>query len=141
MTVLFHQTWVMQPSNLLKIESLSDGWRDKDCVLLHACFQLLSDFVEQEMPKFPHIDWNVSADMMNSIQKGIQFSPEKPGEKTSENTRDIKKEFEALYTWWKEWKKRDSTERNSTFEEDHADYLIENEMLKKLIDLRMYMWT
>ena len=46
----------MQPANILKISSLGNGWRDKDSVLLHACFQLLSDFVEQEIPKYPFIN-------------------------------------------------------------------------------------
>ena len=131
----------MQPSNLLKIESLTDSWCDKDHVMLHACFQLLTDFVEQEIPKFPHINWNVSADMNNTIIKGIQFDDNAAEENVPENTRDIKKEFEELYAWWQEWKKKDSTNRKSTFEEDHADYVKENEMLKQLIDLRMYMWT
>jgi hypothetical protein len=131
----------MQPANILKIESLTDGWRDKDRVLLHACFQLLSDFVEKEMPKFPSINWNVSPDLTNTVIKGIQFDQNTTDENTSANTRDIKKEFEELYAWWQEWKKRGVAERKSTFEEDHADYLKENEMLKRLIDLRMYMWT
>lgn len=131
----------MQPANILKIKSLGKGWRDKDSVLLHACFQLLSDFVEQEIPKFPHINWNVSADTNNTIIKEVQFDDNATGAKEPANTRDIKKEFEELYAWWQEWKKKDDTEKNSSFEEDHADYLKENEMLKKLIDLRMYMWT
>lgn len=36
----------MEPANVLKIESLPASWRDKDDVILHACFQLLKDFVE-----------------------------------------------------------------------------------------------
>jgi len=132
----------MQPSNNLKIDSLPESWRDKDHVLLHACFQLLSDFVEQEIPKFPHINWNVPDNSTNAaVIKGIQFDQNVTDKNASAGTRDIKKEFEELYAWWQEWKKRDETERRSTFEEDHADYLKENEMLKRLIDLRMYMWT
>lgn len=131
----------MQPSNILKITSLTEGWRDKDSVLLHACFQLLSDFVEQEIPKFPHINWNVSADVSNSVFKGIEFNPANDEKNDPTNTRDIKKEFEELYAWWQEWKKREDKEKVSSFEEEHADYLKENEMLRKLIDLRMYMWT
>lgn len=131
----------MQPANLLKIESLTDGWCDKDHVLLHACFQLLSDFVEKEMPKFPYFNWNVSTDMMNAVEKQVQFDPSTTDENVSTNTRNVKKEFEELYAWWQEWKKKEEIKKNSTFEEDHADYLIENEMLKRLIDLRMYMWT
>ncbi len=132
----------MEPSNILKIESLPDGWRDKDHVLLHACFQLLSDFVEQEIPKFPHINWNVPANSADpAVIKGIQFDQNTTDENASADTRDIKKEFEELYTWWQEWKKKETTEKSSTFKEDHEEYLKENEMLKKLIDLRMYMWT
>lgn len=36
---------------LLKIHSLKpvkEGWVDKDMIMLHSCFQLLVDFVEQE---------------------------------------------------------------------------------------------
>jgi ssDNA-specific exonuclease RecJ len=35
----------------LKIKTLypvKEGWCDKDMIMLHACFQLLTDFVEQE---------------------------------------------------------------------------------------------
>ena len=32
----------------LKIHSLETGWRDRDYVMLHACFQILVDFVEKE---------------------------------------------------------------------------------------------
>ena len=131
----------MQPANLLKINSLSDGWRDKDSVLLHACFQLLSDFVEQEIPKYPFINWNIPVDNMNFVMRDVQFNAGNTEDVNSANTRDIKKEFEELYAWWQEWKKKEDIKKNSTFEEDHADYLKENEMLKKLIDLRMYMWT
>jgi hypothetical protein len=35
----------------LKIATLDKGWHDKDEVLLHAAFQLPTDFVEQEQPR------------------------------------------------------------------------------------------
>src|SRR5574341_857611 len=41
----------------LTIRTLRSGWYDKDEILLHAAFQLLVDFVEQEHPN-KHIDWN-----------------------------------------------------------------------------------
>lgn len=44
----FQYEEIVQPANILKIESLSDEWRDKDLILLHACFQLLKDFFEKE---------------------------------------------------------------------------------------------
>ena len=33
----------------LEIKSLPDEWVDRDQMVLHACFQLLEDFVEQEL--------------------------------------------------------------------------------------------
>lgn len=108
----------MQPSNLLKIESLRDGWCDKDHIMLHACFQLLSDFVEKEMlPMDKHLDWN-----------------------GTEETKKARKEIEELYAWWQEYKKA-VHERSYTFKEDHDNYQLENEMLKRLIDVRVYLWT
>src|ERR1051326_2023089 len=105
----------MQPSNFLKIETLDEGWCDKDHVLLHACFQLLSDFVEKEMLVNHFPDWNAD-----------------------EATRDARKEIEALYHWWQE---RKQMEEPKSFDEDYALYIKENEMLKRLIAVRMYMWT
>jgi len=107
----------MQPSDLLKIESLDEGWCDKDHVLLHACFQLLVDFVEKEMRPQDYPDWEATV-----------------------KTRSAKKEIEALYAWWQDWK-HEGSDKTSSFREDEERYYKENEMLKRLIDVRMYLWT
>ena len=60
----------------LRIRTLRPGWHDKDQVLLHAAFQLLADFVEQESPD-KHIDW--SHDAVH---------------------RRVWKEIRSLYRWW-----------------------------------------
>ena len=67
----------MKPSNILKIESLDKDWRDKDSVMLHACFQLLKDCVEKENLLSGHTDWN--ADEVHKAAKD---------------------EIEQLYDWW-----------------------------------------
>lgn len=67
----------MQPSSTLKIESLNESWRDKDSILLHACFQLLKDCVEKENLLSGHTDWE--ADDKHRIAKA---------------------ELEDLYVWW-----------------------------------------
>jgi hypothetical protein len=131
----------MEPSNILRIDNLTDSWCDKDHVLLHACFQLLSDFVEKEIPKYPFINWNIPVNKMNFVMREVQFHADKAEGVDPANTRDIKKEFEELYIWWQQWRQREATKKNSNFEDDHTNYLEENEMLKRLIDLRMYMWT
>ncbi|MCE2027442.1 hypothetical protein [Sessilibacter corallicola] len=38
----------MEPSNILKIDTVDNSWRDKDSVMLDACFQLLKDCIEKE---------------------------------------------------------------------------------------------
>ncbi|MGR3179420.1 MAG: hypothetical protein ACUZ8E_15335 [Candidatus Anammoxibacter sp.] len=62
---------------ILKIHTLEKGWCDKDEILLHAMFQLLVDFVEQEKPD-QIIDWN-SDDLHKNAWK----------------------EIKSLYKWWK----------------------------------------
>ena len=42
---------------ILRIHSLEKGWQDKDRMMLHAAFQLLVDYVEQENPQ-EITDWN-----------------------------------------------------------------------------------
>lgn len=61
----------------LKIHTLEKGWHDKDEMLLHAAFQLLVDYVEQEKPG-EIIDWQ--ADQLH---------------------RDAWREIQSLYRWWK----------------------------------------
>ncbi len=67
----------MEPSNILKIDSLSEEWCDKDSVMLHACFQLLKDFIEKEDIQHSRNDWNAD-------EKHIA----------------AKSEIDELYNWW-----------------------------------------
>jgi len=63
---------------ILKIHTLDKGWCDKDSVMLHAAFQLLVDFMEQEKPD-RIVDWNG-----DSLHKKAW------------------KEIRFLYRWWTE---------------------------------------
>jgi hypothetical protein len=97
----------VEPANLLKIESLPDGWRDKDDIILHACFQLLKDFVEKEKEVIEQIDWQ-----------------------HDEKTANAKAEINFLYSWWLErfHDEEDFDKINQRYEED-------NRMLKRLLML------
>jgi len=101
----------VEPSNLLKIESLPDGWRDKDIIILHANFQLLKDFVEKEKEIIEQIDWNLD-----------------------EETAKGKGEIDFLYAWWLERVDKENDLDEKQYEED-------NQMLKRLIDVRKYLWS
>jgi len=101
----------MKPSNLLKIETLNDEWLDKDLVILHACFQILSDCIEKENLFTGHIDWTNDTEHQNA-----------------------KNEIENLYDWWNMRKIENNELNENQYEED-------NQMLKKLIEYRKYLWT
>jgi putative ATP-dependent endonuclease of the OLD family len=66
----------VEPANVLKIESLPENWRDKDEILLHASFQLLKNFIEQEKEIIEQINW-----------------------KHDEETENAKSELDFLYNW------------------------------------------
>lgn len=70
----------MEPTNQLKIATLCEGWRDADSLLLHACFQILVDFVEAEKAFECHVEWG-----------------------DDEKHRLAKKEILELYSWWKSY--------------------------------------
>ncbi|EDN70035.1 hypothetical protein BGP_4671 [Beggiatoa sp. PS] len=106
----------MQPSNILNIESLDEEWTDKDIVLLHACFQLLVNCVEQESLLNGHTDWDYN----------------------EEFKRD-KQILEELYQWWLERKIQDTNEQID--ELNDKQYQKDNEMLIKLISVRHRLWT
>ncbi len=104
----------METSNRLMIETLGEGWSDKDNVLLHACFQLLTDCVEKENLLNGHINW-------------------------SENL-DAKKELSFLYDWWKD---RIQEEENEKFDPiwTKGQYEADTEMLVRLVKMRKFLWT
>ncbi len=62
----------------LKIQTLEKGWHDRDNILLHAAFQTLVDFMEQEHPD-KIVNW-----------------------KWDETHSKAWKELKSLYKWWKE---------------------------------------
>lgn len=106
----------MQPGNVLRIKTLDEEWCDKDRILLHACFQLLTDCVEEEklyeLTDFEH----------TAVSK------------------KVKKEIDGLYHWWKT---RVSSEKNVQNNENETEeqYKEDNEMLIRLINIREHLWT
>lgn len=102
----------MEPSNLLKIDSLDDNWRDKDFVMLHACFQLLKDCVEQENLLTGHIVWN-----------------------EDKRHQAAKVEIESLYNWWMSYPNKQSGDLNKEI------FAEETQMLTRLINIRWALWT
>lgn len=105
----------MKHPESLEIDTLNADWCDKDIVMLHACFQLLTDCVEKE----------------NLFQEN-QRCPE--NDKLNKATAEIK----ALYDWWK---LRQTSKEAGLNELDSAQYAGDNAMLIRLVNVRHYLWT
>ena len=105
----------MHHANVFKIESLTDGWRDNDAIMLHACFQLLKHFIEDEKP-FKILSWD-----------------------QDEEHRFARRELETLYNWWEQRKQmeEDIQMLNNRF---HPQNIEDTEMLIRLVRLRSFMW-
>lgn len=89
---------------------------DKDLLMLHACFQLLTDCVEKEN-LFESRDWTYDSDNMNA-----------------------KTEIEELYNWWKYRSKKEMNREIDPIWTDNQ-YEFDNGMLIRLIKVRQYLWT
>ena len=107
----------MEPANQLNISTLSENWCDKDIVMLHACFQILTDCIEKEQLFTGHVDWTHDELYINA-----------------------KREMEELYVWWKERVKKDQgDEIDPVWTEKQHDQ--DTEMLIRLIKIRGFLWT
>ena len=106
----------MEPSNILQVTTLYDGWCDKDLVMLHACFQLLSDCIEKEKLLSELTDWNAD-----------------------EEHKHARQEIEELYKWWLDRKGKSKSAKFNDL--DKTQYNEDNEKLIKLIKVRQYLWT
>lgn len=91
---------------ILKIHSLPTAkeWLDRDIIMLHACFQLLQDCVEQE-----HVDTHCNYEAHKDFVDEVRF----------------------LYNWW--IKRKD----DDLFDNDEED----SEMLNRLMEIRLALWT
>lgn len=52
----------------LQINSLTNSWHDKDDIILHACFQCLTDFIQQEHPTADEFDKDVWSEIVDLYQ-------------------------------------------------------------------------
>jgi hypothetical protein len=101
------------PANKLHIESLGDGWCDKDEVLLHAAFQLLKDCVDKEALFSGHLDWAENGDV-----------------------KATKAELLCLYEWWEARSKVDLDKPMN-----EIGYAEDTAMLIRLVMVRRALWT
>lgn len=122
--------------NVVRIKTLPPTWCDRDEVLLHAAFQILTDYVEREQP------WEFTA-----TPEEIQEAYGGPDECHPSRLQSAA-ELKSLYHWWtverlarkepedtgRDWGQKLLAAEKQWNEEDDAN-------LKRLIDIRQTLWT
>ena len=119
--------------NNVRIKSLPVTWSDRDIILLHASFQILTDFIEKEklgikpiLPDFVKTDYDAWI-------KSVIISNEK------------QTQLWDLYVWWNKKRKHDwdslcLESAKTRFKKQQELEKKDDEMLAKLVSLRSYMW-
>lgn len=123
-------------ARLLHIKTLPDeqksSWIDRDALLLHAAFQILVDFVEEEKPYeiglFASCAWHNSP-IPNEEKQHMS-------EEVLEKQLSEWKRLFALYHWWKNVRKDIEID---PMNEDAYDK--DTEKLCELMQLREHLWT
>jgi hypothetical protein len=139
----------------LKIHTLEKGWQDRDEIMLHAAFQILVDFVEQEKPD-EIVDWNADDTYKRAWREICElykwWKTNRPARKSSLDDKRLKvplikfedipgtdhkkmvepdkKKYAAYYKalekhWQQEKKWHEQDQQN----------------LHRLIEIRPYLWT
>ncbi len=134
----------------LKIDTLT-GYCDKDEVMLHACFQILVNFVKTEWDDGK--GWRAETfgrqhDIKKSRQDMVKWGyPKDLIKKEIQGLirhNKINQEIWDLYNWWT--KIRPTRDPNKYADWDHKKmdfvYDVEDcEMLDRLMKVRRYLWT
>lgn len=159
--VFFHD--IFFPWNKLHIKTLPRKWTDRDTVLLHANFQILSDYVEGELfsKNNPH-PILLDVDSETKWMHEYEFSEEvikNSIENINKSNEDVLK-LMKLYKWWKHerpiretnYPGRDFDTKDSNTPEcrkwgeefDKYEKMCDDEdtnNLIELIKLRKYLWS
>jgi hypothetical protein len=152
-SIYFWKCKIFTPYNKLNISSLEPTWNDRDKVLLHAAFQVFTDFIEKEDP-FGFINWEATpehsqaAATMRFLYKWwteerpdrieytdlvecpeFSFEADSSGKffKMIEEPRPIKDAWEEAC--------RKQTDLDVLWEKEDQD------MLHKLVEIRRFLWT
>jgi hypothetical protein len=145
------ESFSMKKAYALKIKKLTGNWHDKDEILIHASFQLLADFIEQEKPE-KVVDWSYDSEHkkawkeMTSLYKwwknerpirDRQYKkialPKMVTKKTSSGSAKVpvdKVAYKKFIVVAKKW----ASDENKWLKEDQKN-------LHRLIEIRPFMWT
>jgi len=137
---------------LLKIMTLPSGqWCDREYLILHACFQILSDFFEKELDTCTHVHTDIG--WRKRLREAQRIKDPMERRSTIDCIRGnaaVYGELRKLLKWWKNYDRLRNEAMAKTlklkrfsrgkhplekFEEQ------EQKNLLRLIALRRYLWT
>lgn len=134
----------------LKIETLTGYW-DKDEVMLHACFQILVNFVKQEWDEgkgWRGETWASYHDLKKTEKDLKSHGYTKRDIKTEiDNLKEhnrITKEIWDLYNWWTVTRPARDPKKCADWDKKNMDFVDDvedNQMLARLIKVRRNLWT
>lgn len=128
--ICFRDPWywlkcaVWHKYNVVKCRRLGPTWCDRDHLLVHAVFQILTDFIDKEKP------WQFEASDKEIIDA---YSGDGFGDMTYASTELANwTELKRLYFWWKGFDPMDDY---------HGSWDTITENMVRVIRLRKYLWT
>jgi len=121
------QVAALKSYNYIRIPTIENKWCDRDVVIMHAVFTVLTEFVEKE--------WNGKADLYS--KEDYRCCTTKAERELLKKQNKEKKELFGLYLWWK-----------NEFPKLQDDpmwhikgYKIETNKAMRVLELRGYLWT
>jgi hypothetical protein len=135
---------------ILKIDTLT-GYRDKDEVMLHACFQILVNFVKHEWDDGK--GWRAETFGGQHDLKKTRLELKKmnyPKDIIKQEIAMLKcynkitKEIWDLHNWWTKTRPARDPEKVADWDKKKMDFVDDVEdcqMLARLIKVRRYLWT
>lgn len=123
--------------NIIKIKSLTPDYYDKDTIMLHGMFQLLTDYVERELSWMEYICVNNTPKPNKNNRKilGLKYLDWEIslGDASLQQCASAK-EIKELYIWWTET-------RNLRKDDVSKNYNEDTEMMIRLAKIREYLWS
>jgi len=146
----YYKCLIFHPYNKIKINTLPPTWIDRDCTLLHACFTIFCDVVENEdLLNHKMYDHSVEIAKLKAAEwedKEAQEKTIKQFEDRHEADQKYEKEAKYLYEWWKNLrpereKEMDQPSNWGDLDKEEKYYQEDTDNLIRLMKIRGGLWT
>lgn len=131
----------------LKIETLTGYW-DKDEIMIHACFQILVNFVKFEWHEGKYETFcgyhDIDKCKKEMISQGYSKKDIKLQISQLVDSNNTTKEIWDLYNWWNKIRPNRDPKMETTWDPKTHLFLADmedDEMLLRLMKVRGHLWT